>query len=210
MLRSIDTITAEEAVKRSKDLIPLVDAPGHFFEVSSGRVLALQTEEPPRGFTTGLLPVADKPGLFFDTDSKKLVEVADFVERRTDVDTVNHPAHYGGGDNPYEAIKVIEAWGLSFTTGNALKYILRAGKKSSVVEDLKKALWYIRRAREMGASECNPRRAEAVGDGFYRPEEVAAAHGVSSNLEDAIVSLISGRLAIVESCLVSELQTRGA
>ena len=27
---------------------------------------------------------------------------------------VNHPAHYGGEGNPYEAIKVIEAWGLGF------------------------------------------------------------------------------------------------
>lgn len=29
-------------------------------------------------------------------------------------ETVNHPAHYGGADNPYEAIKVIEAWALGF------------------------------------------------------------------------------------------------
>jgi len=25
-------------------------------------------------------------------------------------ETINHPDHYGGKDNPYEAIKVIEAW----------------------------------------------------------------------------------------------------
>lgn len=25
---------------------------------------------------------------------------------------VNHPQHYGGKDNPFEAIKVIEAWRL--------------------------------------------------------------------------------------------------
>ncbi len=27
---------------------------------------------------------------------------------------VNHPEHYGGKNNPYEAIKVIEAWGDEF------------------------------------------------------------------------------------------------
>lgn len=43
--------------------------------------------------------------------------------------SVNHPPHYGGADNPYEAIKVIEAWGLGFCVGNAVKYIARAGKK---------------------------------------------------------------------------------
>lgn len=56
------------------------------------------------------------------------------------------PDYYGGPDDPYEAIKVIEAWGLGFHLGNVLKYISRAGKKSpSEVEDLKKALWYLQR-----------------------------------------------------------------
>ena len=60
-------------------------------------------------------------------------------------ESVNHPAHYGGADNPYEAIKVIEAWDLGFCLGNAVKYISRAGKKNDLVEDLKKARWYIDR-----------------------------------------------------------------
>lgn len=55
---------------------------------------------------------------------------------------IDHPAHYGG-DTTYEAIKVIEAWGLGFTLGNAVKYICRAGAKGSAVEDLKKAVWYV-------------------------------------------------------------------
>lgn len=61
-------------------------------------------------------------------------------------DMVNHPPHYGGENNPYEAIKVIEAWGLSFHLGNAVKYIARAGRKGAAIEDLKKARWYIDRA----------------------------------------------------------------
>lgn len=60
-------------------------------------------------------------------------------------DSVNHPDHYGGEGNPYEAIMVIEAWGLNFCLGNAVKYISRAGKKGDELEDLKKAEWYIRR-----------------------------------------------------------------
>lgn len=60
-------------------------------------------------------------------------------------ETVNHPDHYGGKDNPYESIKVIRAWNLGFSLGNAVKYISRAGKKdpNKRLEDLKKALWYI-------------------------------------------------------------------
>lgn len=59
---------------------------------------------------------------------------------------VNHPAHYGGAENTYEAIKIIEAWNLNFCLGNAIKYILRAGKKDkNHVQDLEKALWYLSR-----------------------------------------------------------------
>ena len=58
---------------------------------------------------------------------------------------VQHPNHYGGGDNPYEAIKVIEAWKLGFNLGNTTKYISRAGKKGDRVEDLEKALFYLQR-----------------------------------------------------------------
>lgn len=60
-------------------------------------------------------------------------------------DKVNHPSHYGGQDNTYEAIKVIEAWGLNFNLGNVAKYVSRAGKKDSVLQDLEKARWYLER-----------------------------------------------------------------
>jgi hypothetical protein len=58
---------------------------------------------------------------------------------------VNHPKHYGGKDNPYEAIKVIEAWDLGFCLGNTVKYISRAGKKDETIQELEKALWYLKR-----------------------------------------------------------------
>jgi hypothetical protein len=71
---------------------------------------------------------------------------------------VNHPAHYGGADDPYEAIKVIEAWGLGFCLGNAVKYISRAGKKPSTdaVTDLRKAAWYVQREIERLSKGATP------------------------------------------------------
>ena len=61
-------------------------------------------------------------------------------------DEVNHPGHYGGADNPYETIKVLEAWltpeeFAGFLKGNALKYLSRHRQKGGL-EDLKKAKWY--------------------------------------------------------------------
>tara|TARA_R110001583_G_scaffold97083_2_gene241800 strand:- start:2897 stop:3130 length:234 start_codon:yes stop_codon:yes gene_type:complete len=59
--------------------------------------------------------------------------------------SVNHPSHYGGKNNTYEAIKVIDAWDLNFNLGNTIKYISRAGKKIDIIEDLEKASWYLNR-----------------------------------------------------------------
>lgn len=58
---------------------------------------------------------------------------------------VDHPQHYGGAGNPYEAIRVIRDWGLGFSLGNAVKYIARAGRKDPAkhIEDLEKAAWYL-------------------------------------------------------------------
>lgn len=72
------------------------------------------------------------------------------------METVNHPVHYGGKDNPYEVIKIIEALNLDFHLGNTLKYIARAGVKNAdtELEDLKKALWYLqRKIKQYGKEE---------------------------------------------------------
>lgn len=81
---------------------------------------------------------------------------ADYVEPgergsiRYRAEAVDHPAHYGGADDPYEAIKVVEAWGLGFNLGNTVKYVARAGKKRDqpTVQDLEKAAWYLNREIE--------------------------------------------------------------
>lgn len=57
------------------------------------------------------------------------------------------PDHYGGDSNPFEAIKIIEHYGLNFSLGSVIKYILRHGKKpgEDAVKDLRKAAWYANR-----------------------------------------------------------------
>jgi len=70
-----------------------------------------------------------------------------FKSKIMDKEMVNHPEHYGGQDNPYEVIKVIENWNLDFHLGNTVKYISRAGKKDTdkELQDLKKAMFYLER-----------------------------------------------------------------
>lgn len=62
---------------------------------------------------------------------------------------VNHPTHYNSGK--IEVIEALEDWKLSFHRANAVKYVARAGKKdaSKEIEDLEKAVWYLKRDIEL-------------------------------------------------------------
>lgn len=65
----------------------------------------------------------------------------------TPKEQVNHPKHYGG-DTTYECIKVLKAWNspeefIGFCKDNAIKYLCRSGKKDEILQEYKKARWYI-------------------------------------------------------------------
>ena len=68
------------------------------------------------------------------------------VENR--IVNLDRPKYYGGAGNTYEVFNVLEAWELDkdFYLGNVMKYLARAGKKTSnKKEDLQKALVYLQR-----------------------------------------------------------------
>lgn len=69
----------------------------------------------------------------------------DFFSIDDGPDMVNHPPHYKD-ESGIECIEVTKH--MSFCGGNCFKYLYRAGKKGSTVEDLKKAAWYAERAWE--------------------------------------------------------------
>lgn len=87
-----------------------------------------------------VLNVVDDAAAKLKEACKAITTVA---ERRAGSD--RRTTHYGSADDLMEAIKVIEAWGLNFSLGSALKYIRRAGHKatSTAVEDLEKAQAYV-------------------------------------------------------------------
>lgn len=74
---------------------------------------------------------------FLDQKAKESLAKA---EKR---EAVDHPSHYTYGG--IETIDFIEAKKLGFNLGNVVKYVTRAGKKDDVLEDLKKARWYLDR-----------------------------------------------------------------
>ena len=65
--------------------------------------------------------------------------------------TAINPNHYKGMSNGAEVIDITE--NLTFNAGNAVKYLARACRldgqnKGNVTEDLRKAMWYVRRELE--------------------------------------------------------------
>lgn len=70
---------------------------------------------------------------------------------KENTDNVNHPAHYTSHPSGVECITVTECY--NFNIGNAIKYLWRNGLKAEEgmsnnekqIEDLEKAIWYIKR-----------------------------------------------------------------
>lgn len=101
----------------------------------------------------------DKPSdvIIEEKTRKTLERIDDFIKdsfgqtkedlEKVLIEKVHHPNHYGGENNVYEAIKIIEAHDLNFVEGNVVKYLLRYKKKNGF-EDLEKALWYMNRLVE--------------------------------------------------------------
>jgi len=82
----------------------------------------------------------------FEVDTPRSYEEAP-VELKQPSDNINHPPHYTNHPSGIECIQITEH--MNFCCGNAIKYIWRAGLKStSPLEDLRKAKWYITREIE--------------------------------------------------------------
>lgn len=112
-------------------------------------------------------------------------------------DTVDHPPHYANG---VECIDIAEH--LSFNVGNALKYVWRRHAKGDPVENLRKAEWYLRRAREYGAAIPTP----VVGDLILEKMAAVALQADDLPLRDLLVALMHGNLTIASVVVQTEIE----
>lgn len=106
---------------------------------------------------------------------------------------VDHPAHYGGEENPYEVIKVAEAWDFDKDAYlfNVLKYIARPGK-GNYLEDLKKARFYLdRKIQRLEEAEPTP-KSESLWPVAPAPQFVEGS-GTSIQPEGTIDAWLDGR-----------------
>ena len=107
-------------------------------------------------------------------------------------DAVNRPSHYAEG-REFETIDVIEDWNLGYHLGNAVKYISRAGRKDDILQDLKKAQWYLNREIENLEIE----RAEVEGTLYELVEEKEEAPKVT--YEDILIDEAWEQAALINS-----------
>lgn len=103
-------------------------------------------------------------------------------------DLINHPPHYIASDG-LEVIDIIERYDLGYHLGNAIAYLIRAGRKvgSPIDADLGKARWYVDRwmRRNIDGYEEEP-CPEGEPMVWRTPESIVEAFGLSGPLGEAV------------------------
>lgn len=77
-----------------------------------------------------------------EVTEEKLREELQAVYKPVPHDPVNHPSHYTSHPSGVECITVTRH--MNFNLGNVMKYIWRADHKDVALQDLEKALFYLR------------------------------------------------------------------
>lgn len=76
--------------------------------------------------------------MLYNNDTKQLAEILTTKKTKP-----TKPKHYQ--TNTIDVIDFCSAYNLNFNRGNVVKYVCRAGRKDNELEDLEKALDYIKR-----------------------------------------------------------------
>ena len=122
-------------------------APGGFTATGAANTISIYNSDPSSWIikSTGDLPT---------WTTATTIPNVNGIEHKTAHDAVNHPKHYTSHPSGVECIQVTQHY--NFCVGNAIKYLWRAGlktegntdSKQKQIEDLNKAIWYIRREIE--------------------------------------------------------------
>lgn len=118
-------------------------------------------------------------------------------------DQVNHPQHYGGKDNPLEVIKVIKHYKLGFQLGNVIKYILRAENKGAPIQDLEKALFYLK-------DEIEERKMAEVNKPLDNGQDTSSGPKNVTIMDDPSIQAITAKVVVngVEIGIGDKLELR--
>lgn len=110
---------------------------------------------------------------------------------------VNHPDHYMN-ESGVECIDIID--NMMFCSGNAFKYIYRLGKKDESIQEIRKAIFYLQRARSR--DEVNVYR-DARGLKYLVDKVVAVQH---DKIGKAMLSIYYNEYKLAEEYLNDYLE----
>lgn len=106
---------------------------------------------------------------------------------------ITAPTHYVKG-RKIEPIDVIEAWDLSHHLACVVKYIARAGRKNPILEDLRKAEWYLARAAlkdfDSPKMQVIPYQEPTEVSNSYLPQNICDDWQLSDHLCSVLINLL--------------------
>jgi len=120
---------------------------GNFLECAHGHKYVFEDGELVK--TTGIVEMLEAKTRDMSNEMARVAWEAEekareeYEQMREDHDFVHNPPHYTYSE--IEPIDVVEAWQVGFHLGNVLKYVARAAWKKDMLQDLRKARWYLDR-----------------------------------------------------------------
>lgn len=89
---------------------------------------------------------------------------------------VEHPSHYNSHPSGVECIDVVQH--MNFNLGNAVKYIWRCDEKGNPIQDLEKAIFYLKQEIKRRKATMPPR--------FYGKVDIASGGVMNVNFDDRV------------------------
>lgn len=120
---------------------------------------------------------------------------------------IEYPSHYVEG-RTIEPIEVIEMFQLCHHLGCAVKYIARAGRKTSFMNDLKKAEWYLSRENYCYKTKLKSCCSVLGEKPYLKIETIIKDWGLSGHLEQALLCILKSRIPHVSYLRSSDFPRR--
>lgn len=114
-------------------------------------------------------------------------------------DIISHPAHYIEGRN-IEPITVVEGFGLCHHLACVVKYLARAGRKTSLLNDLKKAGWYLDRELQRFSTGVNSCLPPLNINPSFSIQEVLDDWNFTPHLDASLSYILAARLGANGNC----------
>jgi hypothetical protein len=121
-------------------------------------------------------------------------------------DIISRPAHYIEG-RAIEPISVIEEFGLCHHLACVVKYIARAGRKTSLLNDLRKAEWYLDREIMRCHSITGPCVPYLYAGPSLLIQEILKDWKLGAYLEPVLSYILAATLALKGHCSHKRIRT---